>query len=59
MPGIILSSYLLILLGFVLIVGGLFARYRGRRKSRYLLVAGGILLLLGLAGLSYFISAFG
>ena len=59
MPGVILSSYALIFVGVLLLVAGLVYRYRGNRLDTYLLVGGGILVLLGLGGLSYFISAFG
>jgi hypothetical protein len=57
--GIVLSSYALVAVGAVLTTVGYVARRRGHRYGRPLLVAGGTLVLAGVVGLGYFVSAFG
>lgn len=59
MAGIILSSYVLIVLGILVLGVGFLARARGNPNERYLLGGGAVLVLLGLAGLVYFMQAFG
>lgn len=54
----ILTAYLSLLLGAVLLVAGVLARRKGREHSDYLLVGGGILVIIGLALLGGFLSAF-
>lgn len=59
MVGVVLSSYVLLALGVLLVVAGVVARRRNRPSGRYLLVAGVVFLLAGAVGLGYFIRAFG
>lgn len=59
MPGVILSSYVLIALGIVVALVGAFVRRRGLPSGRYLLVTGGVLILAGVMGIGYFMRAFG
>lgn len=56
---VILSSYGAIALGVILVIVGYFARRRGNEYSRYLLGSGGILVLLGVLGLLWFLLSFG
>lgn len=55
---VILSSYGAIALGAILVVVGYFARRRGNEYSNYLLGGGGILVVLGVLGLLWFMVAF-
>jgi hypothetical protein len=59
MAGVVLSSYVLILLGLLAAAAGYVAHRRGRSYDRYLVGAGGALVLAGVAGLAYFVGAFG
>ncbi|MFP4625115.1 MAG: hypothetical protein ACLFNI_00810 [Natronomonas sp.] len=59
MPGVVLSSFVLIALGVVVMLVGVIGRRRGEPYGRYLIVVGGVLVLVGLAGLGYFMRAFG
>lgn len=55
---VILSSYIAIGLGVLLLVGGYISHRRENEYSKYLLAAGGILVALGVLGLLWFIMAF-
>lgn len=55
---VILSSYVAIALGVLLLVAGLLARRRDAEYSTYLLGGGVVLVVLGLLGLGWFIRAF-
>lgn len=55
---VILSSYIAIALGVILLITGYLARRRQSEYSRYLLGGGGILVMLGLLGLLWFMMAF-
>lgn len=55
---IILSSYLAIALGILLLIAGYIARLYHRGYSRYLFGGGGVLLVIGLLGLVWFMRAF-
>lgn len=59
MPGVVLSSFVLIALGVVVMLVGVIGRRRGELYGRYLIVVGGVLVLVGVAGLGYFMRAFG
>lgn len=56
---VILSSYVAIALGVLLLLGGYVARRRGETYDRYLFGGGGALVVLGVLGLVWFVSAFG
>ncbi|MFW5918971.1 MAG: hypothetical protein ACOCSP_02215 [archaeon] len=56
---VILSSYVSIAVGALLLGLGFFARRRGNEYGRYLLGGGGLLVLLGVLGLLWFVTAFG
>lgn len=55
---VILSSYVAIALGVLLLIAGYIARRRHNEYSRYLLGSGGILIALGVLGLLWFLMAF-
>ncbi|MFB6091761.1 MAG: hypothetical protein ABEK02_01980 [Haloquadratum sp.] len=59
MVGVLLASLVLIGLGAVVALAGYVARRRGRPYGRYGIAVGGVLALLGLAGIALFVSAFG
>ena len=59
MVGVILSSYVAIAFGVLLALVGFLLRRRGSPYGRYLLGAGVVLVLAGLAGLLSFLAAFG
>ena len=59
MPGVILYSYILIVLGVALVLVGVLSRRRKKRFNRIFLGLGGLLVVLGLGGLLFFITAFG
>ncbi|MFT4892327.1 MAG: uncharacterized membrane protein HdeD (DUF308 family) [Candidatus Nanohaloarchaea archaeon] len=51
------TAYLSILLGIVLLISGYY--YRSRKRSKYILGSGAVLLILGVLLILYFISSFG
>lgn len=55
---VILSSYIAIALGVLLLIAGYIARRRQSEYGRYLLGGGGIFVVLGLLGLLWFMLAF-
>lgn len=55
---VILSSYIAIGLGVLLLVGGYISHRRESGYSQYLLAGGGILVGLGILGLLWFVMAF-
>ncbi|MFA9518695.1 hypothetical protein ACERIT_16070 [Halopenitus sp. H-Gu1] len=55
---VILSSYVAIALGVLLLVGGYISHRRDSEYSQYLLAAGGILVAIGILGLLWFMMAF-
>ncbi len=56
---VILSSYSAIILGGILVAAGVFAHQRQHAAGRYLLAVGGVLIVLGIVGLVWFLQAFG
>lgn len=55
---VILSSYIAIALGVILLVAGLLARHSEQSYGRYLLAGGGLLLAVGILGILWFMAAF-
>lgn len=55
---VILSSYIAIALGGILLIAGYIARRQQSEYSRYLLGGGGVFVVLGLLGLLWFMMAF-
>lgn len=55
---VILSSYIAIVLGVLLLIVGYITRRRDAEYSTYLLGGGGVLVVVGLLGLLWFMMAF-
>lgn len=55
---VVLSSYIAIALGVLLLVGGYISHRRESEYSQYLLTGGGILVALGILGILWFLMAF-
>lgn len=56
---VLLTAYLLVLLGAIALVVGLIAHGRGENYGRYLAGVGGALALIGILLIAYFLTAFG
>lgn len=59
MVGVILSSYVAIVLGVLLLAAGYVVQRRGNAYGRHLLGTGAVLVVLGVVALLWFVRAFG